>query len=65
MPGGAGLVAVKYTKNPKDVAKVMDYLAREDIVKEFAERTLFLPAHKGVLEKGLDFKTDDPQARRR
>ena len=28
MPGGAGLVAVKYTKNPEDVAKVMDYLAQ-------------------------------------
>ncbi|MFD2055848.1 ABC transporter substrate-binding protein [Mesorhizobium calcicola] len=63
MTGGAGLVAVKYTKNPTEVAKVMDYLAREDIVKEFSERTLFLPAHKGVIEKGLDFKTDDAQAK--
>ncbi|MGE6782022.1 ABC transporter substrate-binding protein [Ensifer adhaerens] len=63
MTGGAGLVAVKYTKNPKDVAKVMDYLASEPIVKEFSERTLFLPAHKGVLAKGLDFKTDDAQAK--
>jgi alpha-1,4-digalacturonate transport system substrate-binding protein len=63
MPGGAGLVAVKYTKNPKDVAKVMDYLAREDVVREFSERTLFLPAHKGVLAKGLDFKSDNPQVK--
>ncbi|THK35721.1 carbohydrate ABC transporter substrate-binding protein [Ensifer sp. MPMI2T] len=63
MTGGAGLVAVKYTKNPKDVVKVMDYLASEPIVKEFSERTLFLPAHKGVLAKGLDFKTDDAQAK--
>ncbi len=63
MPGGAGLVAIKYTKNPKEVAQVMDYLAREDIVKEFSERTLFLPAHKGLLAKGLDFKTDDAQAK--
>ena len=50
--GGAALVAIKYTKNPKDVAKVMDYLASEAIVKEFSERTLFLPAHKGVIAKG-------------
>ena len=63
MPGGAGLVAIKYTKNPTEVAKVMDYLAREDIVKEFSERTMFLPAHKGLLAKGLDFKTDDAQAK--
>ncbi|MEI2297209.1 ABC transporter substrate-binding protein [Ensifer sp. MJa1] len=63
MTGGAGLVAIKYTKNPTEVAKVMDYLASEPIVKEFSERTLFLPAHKGVLAKGLDFKTDDAQAK--
>jgi alpha-1,4-digalacturonate transport system substrate-binding protein len=52
LKGGAALVAIKYTKNPNDVAKVMDFLAREDIVKEFSERTLFLPAHKGVVDKG-------------
>ncbi|MCY1667163.1 ABC transporter substrate-binding protein [Rhizobium sp. SL86] len=60
LPGGAGLVAVKYTKNPKEVAKVMDYLARKDIVKEFSERTLFLPAHKGVIAEGVNFKSDSP-----
>ncbi|PYE30055.1 carbohydrate ABC transporter substrate-binding protein (CUT1 family) [Rhizobium sp. PP-WC-2G-219] len=64
MPGGAGLVAIKYTKNPKDVAKVMDYLASEAVVKEFSERTLFIPAHKGVIDKGdLAFKTQDPQVK--
>lgn len=64
MPGGAALVAVKYTKNPKDVATFMDWIAREEIVKEFSERTLFLPAHKGVVDKGgLDFKTDNAQAK--
>ncbi|HEY4201814.1 MAG TPA: ABC transporter substrate-binding protein [Devosiaceae bacterium] len=63
MPGGAGLVAVKYTKNPEEVAKVMDYLASGPIVKEFSERTLFLPANKEVLAAGLDFKSDDPQVK--
>jgi alpha-1,4-digalacturonate transport system substrate-binding protein len=58
MPGGAGLVAIKYTKNPTDVAKVMEYLASEEVVKEFSERTLFLPAHKGVVAKGLEFQSD-------
>ncbi len=61
MPGGAGLVAIKYTKNPEDVAKVMEYLASEPVVKEFTERTLFLPAHKGVIAAGgLKFDTEDP-----
>ncbi len=64
MPGGAALVAVKYTKNPKEVATFMDWISQEAIVKEFSERTLFLPAHKGVIEKGgLDFKTDNAQAK--
>lgn len=52
LKGGAALVGIKYTKNPNDVVKVMEYLSREDIVKEFSERTLFLPAHKGVIDKG-------------
>jgi alpha-1,4-digalacturonate transport system substrate-binding protein len=62
LAGGAGLVAIKYTQNPEEVAQVMEYLARQDIVKEFSERTLFLPAHKGVVEAGgLVFVSDDPQ----
>lgn len=61
LAGGAALVAVKYTKNPEEVGKVMDYLASEEVVREFTERTLFLPAHKGVVAKGgLNFVTDDP-----
>jgi alpha-1,4-digalacturonate transport system substrate-binding protein len=63
MPGGAGLVAIKYTKNPKDVGRVMDYLASEPVAKEFAERTLFLPANKAVIAKGLDFKSDNAQVK--
>ena len=64
IPGGAALVAIKYTKNPEDVARVLEFLSREDIVREFSERTLFLPAHKAVIEKGgLDFQTDDPNAK--
>ena len=61
LQGGAGLVAVKYTKNPEEVAKVMEYLASEPVVKEFTERTLFLPAHRGIIDKGdLHFVSDDP-----
>ncbi len=59
LPGGAALVGIKYTKNAAEVGKVMDFFAREDIVREFTERTLFLPAHKGVIGGKIDFKTDD------
>lgn len=64
MAGGAGLVAVKYTKHPEAVGRVMDYLASAPVVKEFSERTLFLPAHKGVVAAGdLNFVSDDPQVK--
>jgi alpha-1,4-digalacturonate transport system substrate-binding protein len=63
MPGGAGLVAIASTKNPKDVGVVMDYLASTPIAKEFAERTLFLPSNKEVVAGGLDFKSDDPNVK--
>jgi alpha-1,4-digalacturonate transport system substrate-binding protein len=61
LAGGAALVAVKYTQNPEEVAKVMEYLASEPVVREFTERTLFLPAHQGIVEAGgLQFDSDDP-----
>jgi alpha-1,4-digalacturonate transport system substrate-binding protein len=60
LAGGAALVAIKYTQNPEEVAKVLEFLAQEDIVREFSERTLFLPAHKAVVEKGgLVWQTED------
>ncbi|MDO5528334.1 MAG: ABC transporter substrate-binding protein [Paracoccus sp. (in: a-proteobacteria)] len=64
LPGGAALVGIRYTQNAEEVGKVMDFLGREDIVREFSERTLFLPAHRGVVEAGgLDFQTDDENAK--
>ncbi len=61
LAGGAALVAIKYSQNAEEVATVMEWFAREDIVKEFSERTLFLPAHQGVIDKGgLAWVTDDP-----
>lgn len=61
MAGGAALVGVKYTQHPEEVARVMDFLASEDVLREFSERTLFLPAHAGVVAQGgLEFQSDDP-----
>jgi alpha-1,4-digalacturonate transport system substrate-binding protein len=61
LAGGAALVAIKYTEHPKEVAMVMDYLASEPVLREFTERTLFLPAHAGVVAAGgLNFQSTDP-----
>ena len=59
IPGGAALVPIKTTKNPKAVAKLMDYLASEPVYSEFMARTLFLPAHTGIAAKGVAYKTED------
>jgi alpha-1,4-digalacturonate transport system substrate-binding protein len=56
MPGGAGLVAIKTTKSPEAVAKVMDYLASEPVLSEFYARSLFVPGHLGIAAKGLDYQ---------
>ncbi len=64
MPGGAGLIAIKATKNPAAVAKVMEYLASEEVLGEFYARTLFVPGHIGLSAKGIDYKTASPLARK-
>ncbi len=63
MPGGAALVAMKGTQHPKEVTRVMEYLAQEQNLAEFYGKTLFIPGHLGLAEKGLDFDTSDPRAK--
>ena len=58
MPGGAALVGIADTEHPEEVAQVMDYLASEPVLKEFSERTLFIPGHLGLAEQELNFDTD-------
>lgn len=62
MPGGAALVAFKTTKYPKEVARVMDYLASEPVLAEFYSRSLFIPGHLGLAKKGIDYPSARPQA---
>jgi len=63
MPGGAGLVAIKTTKNPQAVAKVMEYLSSEEVLAEFYSRALFVPGHLGLSAKGIDYPTASPLAK--
>ncbi|ASJ72692.1 ABC transporter substrate-binding protein [Granulosicoccus antarcticus] len=56
MPGGAGIVGFKSTKQPEMVAKLLDFLAREDIYAELTARTLNIPAHAAVAAKGVDYE---------
>ncbi|MCB0185911.1 MAG: carbohydrate ABC transporter substrate-binding protein, partial [Caldilineaceae bacterium] len=63
MPGGAALVGIGNTEHPAEVARVMDYLASEEVLAEFSARTLFIPAHLGLSQTGIDFETDSDLAR--
>jgi alpha-1,4-digalacturonate transport system substrate-binding protein len=58
MPGGAAMVAFKSTKHPSEVGKVMEFLVSEPILKEYYERTVQIPAHKAIAEKGLTYGKD-------
>lgn len=62
MPGGAVVMALKETEHPEAVAKVMDYLVREDVLAEFSAKTLFIPGHLGLVESGVDYDTENPFA---
>lgn len=63
MPGGAALVAIGDTEHPEEVARVMEYLAGEEVLGEFSARTLFIPAHAGLSAAGIDFETDSELAK--
>jgi alpha-1,4-digalacturonate transport system substrate-binding protein len=56
IPGGAAFVALKRTKNPKDVGRFLDYLASEPVYAEYMARTENIPAHADVARKGVDYK---------
>jgi len=63
MPGGAALVGIADTEHPAEVAKLMDWLAQEDVMAEFYGRTLFIPGHLGLAATGVDFDTDSEAAK--
>lgn len=55
MPGGAAYVALKTTKNPKEVAAFLDYLASEPVYRHMMEATFNVPAHAGLQAAGLNY----------
>ncbi len=58
MPGGAALVGIANTEHPEEVGRVLDYLASEEVQREFYARTLFIPGHVGLADAGVEYETD-------
>jgi alpha-1,4-digalacturonate transport system substrate-binding protein len=59
IPGGSLFVAFAGTEHPEEVARVIDYLTGIDVQREFAERTLFIPGHLGLIEEGVTYETSN------
>ncbi len=63
MPGGAALVALKTSKNPAEVGKLMEFLTMEENLSEFYGKSLFIPGHLGLAKSGVPYVTEDPRAK--
>jgi alpha-1,4-digalacturonate transport system substrate-binding protein len=55
MPGGGFIIAFKNTKHPKEVARVIDYLADKKVAAEFAVKSPLLPARLDLSKEGLEY----------
>jgi alpha-1,4-digalacturonate transport system substrate-binding protein len=62
VPGGAAWVALKTSKAPKEVAAFLEYMASEPVYAEFTSRTGNIPAHAGLVAKGVSYPTEKPVA---
>lgn len=60
LPGGAAFVALKRTKNPKDVGRFLDYLASEPVYAEYMAKTDNIPANAAVAKKGVEYNVSPP-----
>jgi alpha-1,4-digalacturonate transport system substrate-binding protein len=55
VPGGSLIVGFAGSEHPAEVARVLDYLVQADVLREFAERTLFVPGHLGLVAEGIEW----------
>ena len=56
MPGGAAFVAFKSTKNPKEVARWLEWLAAKPVYAEWMAMTNNIPGHQDLQKGGVDYK---------
>jgi alpha-1,4-digalacturonate transport system substrate-binding protein len=60
LPGGAAFVALKRTKNPKDVGRFLDFLASDAVYAEYMSKTDNIPASAAVAKKGVEYNVSPP-----
>jgi alpha-1,4-digalacturonate transport system substrate-binding protein len=59
MPGGTFLAAFKHTDAPEAVAKLVEFLGSEEVVRALAEEFVIIP---GAQIENLEYRIDDPSA---
>ncbi|GAB4556012.1 MAG: ABC transporter substrate-binding protein [Anaerolineae bacterium] len=55
MPGGTMIVGFKDTKHPAEVAKVMEYMASDDVMREYHLNSLFATGNLNLIEAGIEY----------
>ncbi len=64
MAGGSAIVGFRHTAHPREVARMLDYLASPPVLAAFAARTLQVPGQLDLLKAGVPYQTDDPAVAR-
>lgn len=54
--GGNAVVATRAARNPELAARFLEYLASEDAMRRFCERTGVLPTRNSLVEADLDYE---------
>jgi alpha-1,4-digalacturonate transport system substrate-binding protein len=55
MPGGASFVAFRQTKNPKEVARWLEWMASEPVYAEWMAMTSNIPGHAALQQGGVHY----------
>jgi alpha-1,4-digalacturonate transport system substrate-binding protein len=55
MPGGASFVAFRQTKNPKEVARWLEWMASEPVYAEWMAMTSNIPGHAALQQGGVQY----------
>ncbi len=58
IPGGAVMVTFAGTDHPEEVTRLVEYLTQEEVLGEFTARSLFIPGHLGLVERGVDYPSN-------
>ncbi len=59
IPGGAGIVGFQLTEHPEAVAKVLEWMAQDEVQKAVLARTLNLPASTTLQQSGIDYEAEE------